>query len=205
LRRALTCLALALCVVGCQPGAAASFQPEGACVVDGRTPGTYPSLEAKLPAGLGEDGARSVDSGRSCTDQRLSTLKAHGVTDLRFAGATWTPEGGSQTVIAVFTTPAGSPPLQAEWMEEFYEAGAQKSTKTENIEVSHPTYDVAGQVFQLNTLNDLSFQSVVVWPGPGFVHVVIVATELKPGGQTRADHDDSVRIAVLWGGRGGTG
>jgi hypothetical protein len=205
LRRTLASLAFALCVLGCQPGASASFQPEGACTMDGRGPGIYPDLEQKLPGGLGEQGATRVDSGRSCTDERLSTLKTHGVTDLRYAGATWTPEGGSSTVIAVFTTPVGSPPLQSAWVEEFYDTGARLSTKTENIEISHPTYDEAGVVYQLNTLNDLSFQSVVVWPGEGFVHVVIVATQLQPGGETRAQHDTSVRIAVLWAGKGRAG
>ena len=191
-------MAVALCAVGCQLSASASFQPEGACVADGRAPGTYPDLERLLPGGLGEERATAVDSGRSCSDQRLSTLKAHGVTDLRYAGATWTPEGRSSTVIAVFTTPPSGPSLQAAWMEEFYETGARASTKTENIEIQHPTYDRAGTVYQLNTLNDLSFQSVVVWPGDGVIHVVIVATQLQPGGQTRADHDGAVRLAVLW-------
>ena len=205
MRRAVLALTVALCMLGCQLSAGASFQPDGACTTDGRAPGTYPDLEQKLPGGLGEEGATSVDSGRSCSDQRLSTLKAHGVTDLRYAGATWTPEGGSSTVIAVFTTATGGPPLEPAWMEEFYETGARASTKTENIEISHPTYDQAGVVYQLNTLNDLSFQSVVVWPAEGFVHVVIVATQLQPGGQTRAQHDTAVRIAVLWAAKGRTG
>ena len=202
--RAVLALAFVLCAAACQPSAGASFQPEGACAIDGRGPGIYPSLEQLLPGGLGEEGATSVDSGRSCSDQRLSTLKAHGVIDLRYAGATWTPEGGSSTVIAVFTTP-GSPPLQPAWMAEFYETGARASTKTENIEIGHPTYDQVGVVYQLNTLNDLSFQSVVVWPGDGVVHVVIVATQLEPGGETRADHDVAVRNAVLWAAKGRTG
>ena len=203
--RAVLALAFVLCAAACQPSAGASFQPEGACAIDGRGPGIYPSLEQLLPGGLGEEGPTNVDSGRSCSDQRLSTLKAHGVIDLRYAGATWTPEGGSSTVIAVFTTPAGSPPLQPAWMAEFYETGARASTKTENIEIGHPTYDQAGAVYQLNTLNDLSFQSVVVWPGDGVVHVVIVATQLEPGGETRADHDVAVRNAVLWAAKGRTG
>jgi hypothetical protein len=205
LSRAVLALAFVLCAAACQPSAGASFQPEGACAIDGRGPGIYPSLEQLLPGGLGEEGATSVDSGRSCSDQRLSTLKAHGVIDLRYAGATWTPEGGSSTVIAVFTTPPGSPPLQPAWMAEFDETGARASTKTENIEIGHPTYDQAGVVYQLNTLNDLSFQSVVVWPGDGVVHVVIVATQLEPGGETRADHDVAVRNAVLWAAKGRTG
>jgi hypothetical protein len=196
LTRAVLALAIALCALGCQPSA--SFQPEGACAADGRAAGTYPQLEAKLPGVLGEAGATSRDSGRSCSDQRLSTLKAHGVTDLRYAGATWTPEGGSQTVIAVFTTPPGQPALEAGWMQEFYRAGAQASTKTENITVTQPTMPDAGTVWRLDTLNDLSFQTVVVWPGDGLIHVVIVATQLQPGGLTRADHDNAVGTGVHW-------
>jgi hypothetical protein len=96
----------------------------------------------------------------------------------------------------VFTTPPGQPPLEAAWMEEFYQAGAQASTKTENISVTRPTLPGAGSVWRLDTLNDLSFQTVVVWPGEGVVHVVIVATQLQPGGLTRADHDRGVGVAV---------
>jgi hypothetical protein len=195
-RRRLAALAIALLALGCQPSASASFQADGACVADGRATGTYPGLEAMLPSALNGAPPERIDSGRSCSDDRLSTLKTHGVTDLRYAGATWTRAEGSSTVIAVFTTPPSGPPLDASWLEEFYQTGARASTKTENIEISHPSYAATGAVYQLNTLNDLSFQSVVVWPGEGLVHVVIVATELRPGGQTRADHDSAVEAAV---------
>jgi hypothetical protein len=196
---------LAALLAGCA-GPAASFTSDGPCVADGRAPGLYPDLEALLPGGLGETGATTVDSGRSCSDQRLGTLKAHGVTDLRYAGATWTPEDGGSTVIAVFTTPAGAPALEAGWMEEFYESSARASTKTENIEISHPSYEEAGEVYRLDTLNELSYQTVLVWPGgSNVVHVVIVATQLEPGGPGRADHDNGVRIAALWAARGRSG
>ena len=200
MRRLLLAVAVAgaAAVSGCQPGASASFQAEGACTMDGRAPGIYPELEALLPGGLGEEGASSVDSGRSCSDERLSTLKAHGVTDLRFAGATWAQEGSpSSAVVALFRAPPGSPPLQADWMSEFYETGARASTKTENIEISRKTYAQAGEVYQLDTLNDLSFQSIAVWQGGDLVHVVIVATELRPGGATRADHERFLEVAVI--------
>jgi hypothetical protein len=199
LRRALLGLAIALFglgALGCQPSA--SFQPEGACLADGRAPGTYPELEAKVPGSLGEHGSTTRDSGRSCSDERLGTLMSHGVTDLRYAGATWGGEGSQSDVVAVFTTPPGTPTLEAAWVEEFYQAGAQASTKTENITVTEPTMPDAGRVWRLDTLNDLSFQSVVVWPGDGLVHVVIVATRLEPGGLTRADHDSEVGSAVHW-------
>jgi hypothetical protein len=187
-------IAAMLVVAGCQPSA--SFQPEGACAADGRASGAYPDLERLLPAELDGEAPTSRDSGRSCSDERLGTLKSHGVTDLRYAGATWTPEGGSSTVIALFTTPAGVPPLDQTWIEEFYETGARASTKTENIQITHPDLEGAGTVYRLDALNELSFQTVVVWPGSNLVHVVLVATELRPGGLTRADHDDAVRVAV---------
>ena len=194
MRSALLTLTLALCALACQPSA--SFQPEGACAADGRAPGTYPELEAKVPGLLRDVPATSHDSGRSCSDARLGSLKAHGVTDLRYAGATWGADAADQTVIAVFTSPPGAPPLEAGWMEEFYQAGAEASSKTENIHVTRPNMDVAGSVWRLDTLNELSFQSVVVWPVARLVHVVIVATALRPGGPTRADHDESVQVAV---------
>ena len=184
-----------LAAAGCQPSA--SFQPNGACVADGRAPGTYPELEGQLPGELAGNVPTSRDSGRSCSDQRLGTLASHGVRDLRYAGATWAPEGGSSTVIALFTTPATQPHLDPTWIEEFYETGARASTKTENLQVTHPALEGAGTVYRLDTLNELSFQSVVVWPGTNVVHVVLVATQLRPGGLTRADHDDAVRVAVL--------
>ena len=196
MRQTLLGLAVALCALACQP--AASFQPEGACVADGRAPGTYPDLEARLPHRLGDAAPTAVDSGRSCTAAALSTYAHHGLGDVRYAGATWTEGAQDGTVIAVFVAGPGQPQLDQTWVQEFYETGARASTKTENIEIQHPTYDRAGTVYQLNTLNDLSFQSVVVWPGDGVIHVVIVATQLQPGGQTRADHDGAVRIAVLW-------
>ena len=196
-------LVVAVLASGC--GApAGTFTPTGPCVADGRAPGLYPALEAKLPGGLGEEGARFEDSGRNCSSQALGTLTTHGISDLRFAGATWTPEGLSSIVIAVFATTPEEPPLQAAWVEEFYSAGASASSKTENIETSRPTFDQAGEVFRLDTLNQLSFQTVIVWPGPGLVHVVIVATSVTVGGLTRDDHDTAVRSAVYWAAIGRT-
>jgi hypothetical protein len=179
--RLLLAVAGLLAATACQPSL--SFQPDGACIADGRAPATYPELEGQLPTELGGNVPTSRDSGRSCSDQRLGTLRSHGVTDLRYAGATWAPEGGSSTVIALFTTAGNEPHLDPTWIE--------------NIQITHPVLEGAGTVYRLDTLNELSFQSVVVWPGTNVVHAVLVATELRPGGLTRADHDDAVRAAVL--------
>jgi hypothetical protein len=165
-------------------------------------------LEARLPPTLGGIGPANgpggatddlypttVDSGRSCTESALGSLWSHSVRELRFAGATWDAGNGEGTVSALFTTPSGQPSLDAAWMEEFYESGARATSKTENIVITRPTIDPAGAVFRLDTLNDLSLQTVVVWPAKDGIRVVIVATRVSPDA-SRQDHDDAVAIAV---------
>jgi hypothetical protein len=53
----------------------------------------------------------------------------------------------------------------------------------------------AGTVFRLETLNNLSLQTVVVWPDGADVWVVIVATTVDPNA-SRAAHDQRVEAAV---------
>jgi hypothetical protein len=198
---------LAMLVAGCGTGQA-SFDPSGPCDADGRARGAYPELEAKLPPSLGGVGPESgvgsatadllpttVDSGRTCTESGLGPLWAHGVRELRYAGATWDHGGGDAIVSAYFTTPTGQPPLEPDWMEAFYEAGARASSKTENLVFSQPVIEPAGIVWRLDTLNDLSFQTVVVWPAAGGVRVLIAATRVGPDA-SRLDHDASVELAV---------
>jgi hypothetical protein len=194
-------------VAGCGANSG-SFDPLGPCSVDGRLAAAYPDLEARLPPSLGGIGPANgtgsatadlfpttVDSGRNCTESALGSLWSHGIREVRFAGATWDAGNGDGTVSAFFTTPAGQPALEAAWMEEFYESGARASSKTENIEITRPTIDPAGAVFRLDTLNDLSLQTVVVWPAKDGIRVVIVATRVSPGA-SRHEHDDWVAIAV---------
>ena len=181
-------------LVGCgQPPV--SFDPSGACVTDGRRAGAYPDLEAALPKGLTERSPDSVDSGRSCSDAALGTFKSHDVTELRFAGATWNQGQSDGTVVAVLTTPPGQPVLEERWVEEFYGTGALNGKHTDNIETSRPTFAGAGEVFRIETLNDLSLQTVLIWNAGGLNHVVIVATQVQPGA-SRDGHNERIRIAV---------
>jgi len=172
----------------------ASFDPSGPCSADGRAPGAYPDLENLLPADLAGTPPTAVDSGRSCTANSLSTYASHGITELRYAGATWDEGGGDATAIAVVSTPSTQPPLQQAWVEEFYLAGARASTKTENIQVTRPTLDGI-EVDRIETLNDLSLQTLLVWSVDGPVRVVIVATQVEPGA-SRAAHDARVLAAL---------
>lgn len=189
-------LCLWIALAGCAPEQLAG-SPLGPCGDDARAAGGFPELEVLLPRALAP-GARApdrVDSGRSCSDAALGSLKQHGVTELRFAGATWEEGGSDGTVIAVFATPSWVPQIEEAWVEEFYEAGARAGKKTDNIETSRPTIDPAGEVFRVDTLNDLSLQTVVTWQAAVRTHVVIVATAVNPGAD-RTTHDQRVAFAV---------
>ena len=181
-------------VVGCA-APAATFTPNGPCVADGRAAGSYPELELLVPRALGEDAAVGVDSGRSCTVAALGTYASHGITELRFAGATWDEGEGDATAIAIVTTPGSGPALNTTWVEEFYTAGALNGKHTENTKTSRPTMTGVGAVFRLETLNDLSQQTVVIWPGGSVVHVVIVATRVTPDASL-TEHERRVAVAV---------
>jgi hypothetical protein len=194
--RALAAVLLAaVALAGCEQ--ALEGGPLGPCGDDARAAGGYSELEALLPATLGPGGppADRVDSGRSCSDQALTTLKTHRVTELRFAGATWEDSDSEATVIAVLATPDWVPPLEEAWVEEWYEQGARTGKRTGNIETARPVMGAAGEVFRLDTINDLSLQTVVTWQVAGLTHVVIVASDVGPGSD-RAAHDAKVLAGV---------
>jgi hypothetical protein len=192
-RAALTAAVLvAVTVVACGQ-AAGTFSPSGPCLADGRAPGTYPDLEARVPRSLEGRAPTTVDSGRKCSASALGSLVSHGVRDLRFAGATWSGGSDAGTSIAVLALPTGTLPIA--WAEEFYGFGAVTAKKTDNIATSRPSFDHVGTTFRIDALNDLSFQSVVVWQAGPLVRVVIVATAVDPGA-SKAAHDAQITAAV---------
>jgi hypothetical protein len=182
---------VATLVAACDPGA--SFTTAGACLVDGRASGAYPELEALIPTSLGGQAPTTLDSGRNCSDKALGTLVAHGVHELRFAGATWDRSGGAGTSIAVLALPTEGLPVA--WIEEFYEVGAQTASKTDHVTPSRPTFPGVGSTFRVDVLNDLSFQSIVVWPDGPRARVVIVASPVSPSA-SMADHEAQVTAAM---------
>jgi hypothetical protein len=192
---------VAASLAGCGVGGA-TFSTTGPCVIDGRAPGAYPDLEATLPRQLVTRAPDAVDSGRNCSTATLGTLASRGVMELRFAGATWDQGGGNGTTIAILTLAPESGALPVAWVEEFYESGARAGKKTGNIETSRPSMPGPGDVFRLDTLNDLSFQTVVVWPAENGVRVVLVATQVGPSA-ARSEHDERVAIAVEVAAMGG--
>lgn len=188
-------LGLLLAIVGAGCGSlGATATPNPACPTgDVRAAGSLPGLEALLPKGMIERSPDTVDSGWNCSATALGSYVTHGVTKLLFAGATWEQPNGSGIVTAILSLQSG--PLDPAWVEEFYTAGAVAGKRTGAVKTDRPTYRLAGQVFRLETVNDLSLQTVVIWPAGRYVHVVIVATQVSPDA-VRADHDDLVRIAV---------
>lgn len=181
---------LALVASACAP--AASFDPTGECSGDGQAVGAYPEIEALVPAAFRDRPADRLDSGRSCTEQNLGTLAEQGVEELRFAGGLWELSDQGGITLAVFTAEG----LRAEWMGEFYETGARAGRKTEDVQVRR--FEIGGrEAVRIDTLNDESFQSIVVWDGPqsGVVRAVLVGNEIREI-ETRAAHDAIVEAGI---------
>ncbi|HSO29886.1 MAG TPA: hypothetical protein VLS28_08265 [Candidatus Sulfomarinibacteraceae bacterium] len=183
---------LGLALAGCG-GARPVFDPAGPCVADGRAAGAYPDLEAELPTILGGEAPTTVDSGRNCSTGALGSLVAHDLDEIRFAGATWDLGGGRGVSSVVFAIDGAD--LPGAWIAEFYEIGARTAKRTDNIAVSRPAFPGAGEAWRLDTLNDLSLQSVVTWQDGRVVRVVLVATPAAPGASREA-HDELVEAAV---------
>jgi hypothetical protein len=193
----LVAIMLGLAAAACgQPQAATGpLQGCGADKADATSAGGFPELEALVPRELDVRPPDLVNSGRSCSDKALGSLTTHGVSELRFAGATWNQGRADATVIAVLATPPDQHLLDQAWVEEFYTAGAVKATKTDNVTTTRPTMDNVGQVFRIDALNDLSLQTVVTWNQAGLVHVVIVVSEVGPDA-SRDVHNERVESAV---------
>jgi hypothetical protein len=181
---------LVLLAVGCSRGPA-SFDPASACTVDGRFSGAYPELEARVPRSLAGRAPDRLDSGRSCTGPTLGTLQGHGVAELRFGGGLWEQGRNSGTSLVVFDSPT---PLAAEWVAEFYEAGARAGKNTDAIE-TRPLTVAGSDAKRLDTLNDESYQTVVVWPRDGRVVAALVASSIREV-ESRGAHEARVADAL---------
>ncbi len=160
--RLLATAALALDVLAACGGPSApvvSFDPTGACTTDGQQPGAYPELEALLPTAYEGQASTRVDSGRTCTPEALGTLASAGITELRFAGATWEAGGTKGWTLAAFTADRLTPAV----MRDFYESGARSARRAEKVAVSDST--VGGTpAKRLDVLmSDGTGQTVVAW------------------------------------------
>jgi hypothetical protein len=174
-------------VAGC---ASPTFDPSSPCTTDGRGAGAYPALEALVPRELNGKPPSRVDSGRSCTPASLSSLASHGVKELHFGGATWETGTSSGVSIAVFKAPG----LQAEWVHEFFTAGAESARDAETVETSTMAVDGV-QGYRVDALNGDSYQTVIDWADGDRVRVVIVSSFVRQV-DTKAEHEATVTAAL---------
>ena len=170
-----------------------SFDPKATCGSDGKVPGAYRELEARLPTTFDGKAPTSVDSGRHCSETALGSLITHGAAGIEFAGASWDLGQGTGVSSALFSLPGHD--LPAAWVAEFYEIGARTAKRTENITASRQEFAGTGAAYRLDTLNELSLQTVVTWQDGPIVRVVLVATAVAPNA-SRGVHDDLVTKGV---------
>ncbi len=112
----------------------------------------------------------TLDSGRNCTVTNLGALASLGISEVRFAGATWSFGAERAAVLAVFRTDG----LSAEALAAFYADSARAAARTQVVATSAPK--ISGrQGRRLDTMTGERTQTVVVWPAalPDVVNVVI--------------------------------
>lgn len=185
---ALVAVALLAGLAGC---AGARFDPSAPCTTDGRQAGAYPALEAVATGTFRGRAPDRLDSGRNCTPQALATLVAHGVSELRYAGATWELGADSGLTLAAFEAPN----LEAAWVAEFFEAGARTARNTESVDVRTVAIPDGRPGTRIDALNGESFQSVVVWSDGEFVRVALVASFIREI-ETKTAHEAVVDEAL---------
>jgi hypothetical protein len=170
LRVGLLAVALSATLVACGGDTSRSFDPASACTTDGRMAGAYPELEGAVPRTYRGDPPAKLDSGRNCTAANLGSLASHGISGVRFAGATWTFGAERALVLAIFTAPG----LNADALADFYAQSATGAARTQVTAQSAPT--IAGRPGRrLDTETSGRTQTVVVWPAArrDVVNVVI--------------------------------
>lgn len=187
--RAAALAAVALLLSGC----GASFDPTGACTVDGKQPGAYPDMEALVPKTYNGTSPKELDSGRTCSTAGLGSLAGHGVKELRFAGATWETGTQSGLTLATFSS-VGGPELDPAWLSEFYETTARTAKNIESIDTFEVTVaNVPAR--RLDVLNDESYQTVIVWRKGEQVAAVLVGDFIREVA-TKDAHEKIVQAAL---------
>ena len=180
---------VAILCTACTQVGGTTFNPAAPCTADIRQPRAYPDLEAMIPSTFQGRPPTTLDSGRNCTPQSLGLLAQAGVAELHFAGGIWELGSRSGETLAVFTAPG----LTADKVADFYEAGARSARKTENV--TRSTLILNGKpAIQIETLNDQSFQTIVVWQAPqaDVVRIVLVASDVR---ETKGMNEHRDRVA----------
>jgi hypothetical protein len=166
---------VAIVAGGCGGSSAASFDPTGACTSDGSAPGAYPGLEALVPARYMDVAPGTLDSGRNCSAANLGSLTDLGITEVRFAGGTWTFGAERAAVLAVFTAPG----LTAEALGDLYLDSARTANRTKILGATTPTIE-GRSARRLDTQTGPRLQTVLAWPSATTDQVNVVITNDLP-------------------------
>lgn len=168
-------LLVALVVGACAGSSATSFDPTGECTADGSAPGAYAELEALVPARYRDVAPELLDSGRNCSAANLGSLAGLGITEVRFAGGTWTFGAERAAVLAVFTAPG----LTAGGLADIYLDSARTANRTKILAATTPTIEGrSGR--RLDTQTGSRLQTVLVWPSATTDEVNVVITNDLP-------------------------
>lgn len=172
----LLAVAMAAVLVACSGGPPpASFDPTGPCTTDGRAPGSYPDLEALVPKAYRGEAPLTLDSGRNCTPTNLGALAAQGISEVKFAGSTWTFGAERALALVVFRAPG----LTTDDMFAFYGRSATDAARTTVDAQSEPV--IAGRPGRrLDTETSERTQTVVIWPAVAKDTVNVVITNDLP-------------------------
>jgi hypothetical protein len=136
-----------------------------------------------------------LDSGRNCTPQALANLAAHGVSALRFAGATWDLGSSSGVTLAVLEAPN----LDVAWVAEFYEAGARAAKNAQSVDLRTVAIPNGRMGSRIDALNGESYQSVIVWSDGQHIRVALIASfirEVKTKEAHNAVVDEALASAI---------
>lgn len=168
-------LLAALVVGACAGSSATSFDPTGECTADGSAPGAYAELEALVPVRYRDVAPELLDSGRNCSAANLGSLAGLGITEVRFAGGTWTFGAERAAVLAVFTAPG----LTAGGLADIYLDSARTANRTKILAATTPTIEGrSGR--RLDTQTGSRLQTVLVWPSATTDEVNVVITNDLP-------------------------
>lgn len=117
----------------------------------------------------------TLDSGRNCTATNLGSLASLGISEVRFAGGTWTFGAERAAALVVFETHG----LNAEALAAFYTESAQAASRTQ-IDAQTAVTIVSRQGRRLDTTTGERVQTVVVWPAATVDVVNVVITNDLP-------------------------
>lgn len=162
-------------LAACAAAPAVSFDPTGPCTADGSAPGAYPDLERLVPTQFRDEAPGTLDSGRHCSGPSLGSLASAGISELRFAGATWSFGAERAAVLAVFRASG----LTADALADFYADSARTANRTEVLGESAPTI-VGRSGRRMDTKTGERLQTVVVWPSADDDRVNVVITNDLP-------------------------